>query len=192
MSKLNRTEIILRVVAGVGVMSLALVAPNAAQYLIPNLKQSKWPRQKIHRYRGVVHKLKERGLIEFKPNHDGLMCVSLTRVGKAQLTKYDLGKMTIAKPKHWDGKYRLIIFDIKEWKRATRDRLRRWLIKLGFVRLQNSVWVYPYDCEEIVVMLKAQFKIGQEVLTITAEKIENDRWLKREFGLASPTVNGRE
>jgi len=76
-----------------------------------------------------------------------------------------------------------VIFDIKEWKRGVRDELRNWLLHLGFVRLQNSVWVYPYDCEDILVLLKSNFKIGKEVLYITADKIENDYWLRKEFSL---------
>ena len=77
----------------------------------------------------------------------------------------------------------MIIFDIKEWKRKTRDDLRQWLEHLGFVRLQNSVWVHPYPCREIIVLLKSNFKIGKEVLYITADEIENDGWLRREFNL---------
>jgi len=57
------------------------------------------------------------------------------------------------------------------------------LQNVGCVRLQNSVWVYPYDCEEVVELLKANYKIGEELLYIIAEKIEGDQWLKKYFKL---------
>ena len=87
-------------------------------------------------------------------------------------------------PPRWDGKWRLVVFDIREYKRAVRDKVRNELSAFGFRRLQQSVWVYPYDCEEMVVLLKADHRIGREVLYITAGKIENDLWLRSEFGLA--------
>ena len=54
---------------------------------------------------------------------------------------------------------------------------------IGFLRLKDSVWVYPYDCEDLVTLMKADFKIGKDILYIIAETIENDSWLKKEFGL---------
>ena len=41
------------------------------------------------------------------------------------------------------------------------------------------MWVYPYDCEEIVALIKTRFSVSGEVLYIIAEKIENDEWLKK-------------
>jgi len=56
-------------------------------------------------------------------------------------------------------------------------------LQIGFVRLQNSVWVYPYDCEDLVKLLKADFRIGREVLYVIADSIENDMWMRKEFSL---------
>jgi len=116
-------------------------------------------------------------------NNKGINVVRLTSAGKQKLKSYQLDNLRIVKPSRWDGKYRVIIFDIKEWKRSTRDKLRRWFAQLGLVRLQNSVWVYPYDCQEIITLLKANYHIGNEVLYMEVTHIENDRWLKKVFGL---------
>jgi len=51
------------------------------------------------------------------------------------------------------------------------------------MRLQNSVWVYPYDCEDLITLLKADFEIGKEVLYVIADKIENEKVLLKDFGL---------
>jgi phenylacetic acid degradation operon negative regulatory protein len=45
----------------------------------------------------------------------------------------------------WDKKWRILIFDIAEVSRKTRDILRLKLKELGFGMLQKSVWITPHD-----------------------------------------------
>lgn len=87
------------------------------------------------------------------------------------------------KKRRWDKKWRIVIFDIKEKKKDFRDKLRNTLISIGFLKLQNSVWVYPYDCEDFIKLLKVDFEIGKEVLYIVADEIENSKWIKNYFGI---------
>jgi len=49
--------------------------------------------------------------------------------------------------------------------------------------LQDSVWVYPYDCEDFINLMKADFKIGKDLLYVVADKIENDKFLAQHFKL---------
>ena len=53
------------------------------------------------------------------------------------------------------------------------------------MRLQDSVWIYPYPCEDLINLLKADFKVGKDLLYLIVNFIENDKWLKRLFGLTS-------
>lgn len=75
------------------------------------------------------------------------------------------------------------MFDIPERRRRVRTRVRQTLTTMGFYRLQDSVWVYPYDCEELIILLKADFKIGKDLLYVIADKVEHDAPLKTHFGL---------
>jgi DNA-binding transcriptional regulator PaaX len=43
----------------------------------------------------------------------------------------------------WDGKWRLVVFDVPETKNALRVRLRRFLKDHAFGYLQKSVWITP-------------------------------------------------
>jgi phenylacetic acid degradation operon negative regulatory protein len=45
--------------------------------------------------------------------------------------------------RQWDGRWRLILFDVPEARHSLRTRLRRYLQKRGFGYLQNSVWITP-------------------------------------------------
>jgi DNA-binding transcriptional regulator PaaX len=178
--KVDYREMILATIAVAGIITFTLLAPNCIQLLkyLPKHKH-----KKIHYINQVAKKLIEQGLIKLTTNNKGQKVLRLTDKGKIKVKEYKLSKLKIDKPKKWDGKYRVIIFDIKEWKRPVRDKLRKWLEHLGLIRLQNSVWVYPYDCQEIISLLKANYKIGKEVLYMEVNYLENDVWLKKEFDL---------
>jgi len=94
-----------------------------------------------------------------------------------------LASMESPRKRRWDKKWRMLIFDIREERKNIREKVRRTLISLGFYRLQDSVWVYPYDCEDLVVLLKADFKIGKDLLYIISDEIENDEFLRKAFHL---------
>jgi len=180
-TKVKVGKIILGTIGAVGVLSVAVVAPNAIQAI-----EMFYPKDKRRYYNWYVNtaigRLEQQGLIKFE-NKDGKKFVRLTEKGKNKLLKYQLQEIKIKKPRKWDKKWRVIIFDIKEYKRYIRDGLRKELVNLGFLKLQNSVWVHPYECEEVIIMLKSHFQIGKDALYMTVEKIENDKWLKQEFGL---------
>jgi CRISPR-associated endonuclease Cas2 len=181
-TKILMGKIILGTIASAGVLTIAMVAPNALKAIDLFYPKEKRKYHREYYVKKSVTKLKERGLIQFE-KRDGMTFVGLTEKGRRELLKYQLRETSIKRPKRWDKKWRVIIFDIKEKRRIVRDRLRKELVNLGFLRLQNSVWIYPYDCEQIVIMLKSYFQIGKDVLYMTVDQVENDRWLKEEFGL---------
>jgi DNA-binding transcriptional regulator PaaX len=161
-------NIILAVIGLTAFMSFALIAPNALQALkLIGLDKKKTDRQKYY-VDAAIEKLRKR---------------RLTPEGKKALLKFEFEGLSKQKPKKWDRKYRVVIFDVKENIRFSRDDLRYMLLKFGFVRLQNSVWVYPYPCEGAINLLKTHLEIGEEVIYMTVESIENDNWLRKHFKL---------
>ena len=91
--------------------------------------------------------------------------------------------LQLTRKKKWDKRWRVVIFDIPEIRRKTRDQLRKTMREAGFYHLQDSVWLYPYDCEDFITLLKADLKIGNAVLYLIVEQIENDKHLKSHFDL---------
>src|SRR3989344_3660187 len=166
------------------IIGLAVLAPNAMRII----KLFGWvptKRNPIYSFDDAITRLKRKGFIRFesgdKDNKNKFL--KITDKGKLFLWKLESKYITLPRPNKWDRRWRLIIFDIKEQERFHRDTVRVMLQNIGCVRLQNSVWVYPYDCEEAITLLKANYKIGEEVLYIIAEKIEEDTWLKKYFKL---------
>ena len=177
----NVGAIILSVAAAAGIIAIGAVTPNALQLL--RFLPSKRAAERRHYITKTVYRLIEQGYLEQSKTARGVPCVRLTKKGTQELQKYKLGEIEIKKPFRWDNRYRIIIFDIKEARRAVRDELRSWLQHLGFIRLQQSVWVHPYKCKEVISLLKAHFHIGKDVLYMEVDYLENDKWLKESFGL---------
>ena len=86
-------------------------------------------------------------------------------------------------PTKWDGRWRIVIFDIWESRRDVRRRLREMLTKIGFVKVQNSVWAYPYDCEEVIAFVRAYLRVGKGMIYLIAEGMEGDERLRKIFKL---------
>lgn len=63
--------------------------------------------------------------------------------------------------KPWDGKWRMIIFDIPEKRREVRGKLRQLLFKLGFGRLANSIYISPLD-NLVATLAELKRLIGRE------------------------------
>ncbi|MDD2935296.1 MAG: hypothetical protein PHX25_02360 [Candidatus Pacebacteria bacterium] len=182
MSNINFQKIILNTIATVGLIGVAVVAPNilqVAKQLSP--KKKKWVRETYY-MNDSIKNLLEKGLIE-KIKKGNTEFMRLTKEGEKLVNKYKLGDLEIKKPKKWDKKWRVIIFDISEKKKILRNLLRSNLIRFGFVKLQNSVWVFPYDCEELIFLLKTNFFVDSDVLYMEVNRIENEKWLKEIFGL---------
>lgn len=159
---------ILRSVQAAGVISLALVAPNVLGALA---KIRKYSGEKS--VRSAVQRLEEKGLL--LGTSEGL---TVTAKGQKYLDRIQI---RIPSPQKWDKKWRIVIFDIPERRKTHRDQLRSMLQSIGFLRLQNSVWIYPHDCEELIILLKVEYHIGKEVLYIIADKIENSSAIKKHF-----------
>ena len=173
-------KIILHIVAAAGIMAAVAIAPGVG----PALKMFGFGKRKYpDRYvKGAIGRLVDKGYIMFEEKNDKKF-LRITKKGNEQLQRYQDGNIAIKKPRKWDKKWRIIIFDIPEKRRSIRNKVRASLINFGFIRLQNSVWICPYECEELIIMLKAKCKIGKDILYIVAERVEYDKNYKEFFKL---------
>ena len=172
----NLQKIVLQTVAAAGFLSVALLAPNALQAL---RQVGLFPK---HRQKEIFNSSRNRlvkaGLLAYKGKF-----IRLTAKGEAKLCQLERHDYKLARPKRWDKKWGILIFDIPERRRALRARIRRTIVSVGFMRLQKSVWVYPYDCEDFVNLIKADLKIGKDLLYLIVDSIENDKFIKEYFQL---------
>lgn len=183
--RLRRGQIeraILGTLVAAGAVATAVVAPNMLQilkHIDPDWLRKRDPRQRLYE---TASRLKRKGLVQFVIER-GRTRMRLTAKGKAALERQIASARPLRRPKRWDRRWRIIIFDIPETRRLMRDRVRGMLSEFGFVRLQNSVWIYPFDCEEIITLLKTELGLGRSMLYIIADAVEFDKPLRRQFKL---------
>ncbi|MDI6820679.1 MAG: hypothetical protein QMD65_00675 [Patescibacteria group bacterium] len=83
--------------------------------------------------------------------------------------------------KSWDGKWRLVTFDVPVNFDKKRYILRSLLKDLGFYQLQKSVWIYPDYLAEKFWKLLVDLEINQYCKIMLVEFLENDEDIKRHF-----------
>src|SRR3989344_2355885 len=83
----------------------------------------------------------------------------------------------------WDGKWRVVVFDIPNKYTHLRNQIRTLLKRAGFVQLQQSVWVFPYECKELTDLIKAESDLSPHILYGVLESIEGEHKLRKVFGL---------
>lgn len=134
-------------------------------------------------YNSVTRNLVNKGLLKYI-NKNGKIGIILTTKGEKVAAEYSIkGFDLIKRPKTWDNKWRLVMFDIPESKKKIRNVIRFHLKRIGFVQVQGSVWLYPYPCEELIILLKNNFYMENEVLYVTTESFEKDSHYKKIFKL---------
>ena len=171
-------RVILMTVATAGILAMAMLAPNALQVLKPFLKNKKKYDLKYYLNQKAKKFVKE-GLLKIK-TENGKQSISLTEKGKRQLLYY---RVTEKKKQRWDGKWRVVIFDVWESTRSKRNHLRNEIRDFGFIQLQRSVWIYPYECAEFIELLKTDLSFGKNIRYLIVESLDHDEKLRKHFSL---------
>lgn len=169
-------RLILESIKAAGLIGISLIAPNVLKSM-NQLGFIKSPRQKEY-ITSSASRMVRTGLLKFNGKY-----YELTNLGDKLLRRWELSNYRLEKPKRWDGKWRMVIFDIPEKKRLIRKQVTSIFAQAGLIRLQDSVWVYPYDCQKVIGLLKSELGVGREILCVIAEEIENDKYLRKEFSL---------
>ncbi|PIQ74275.1 MAG: hypothetical protein COV85_03025 [Candidatus Portnoybacteria bacterium CG11_big_fil_rev_8_21_14_0_20_44_10] len=176
---------ILEFLAIEGVLVAAVVAPNAIQafsFLLKGKEHISWKKFNQYRVRQYVGRLREENLIK-RSVRDNQRCYVLTDKGKRFVLKYNIDSLELSKQQKWDGRWRFIIFDIPEKKKAARDALRRKFNKLGMLQLQKSVFVYPFDCKKEIDFVSDFFGVANDILYLESKVYEVEEDLKSFFNL---------
>ena len=122
-------------------------------------------------------------LVDYKEDKNGFVKIVLTKEGQKKALKFKIDEMEILKPSKWDGEWRIVIFDIPEKFKKAREALRIKLKDLGFLELQKSVFVLPYECENEIDFIMEVFLIRPYVRFMRAKSFTNEEQLKIKFNL---------
>ncbi len=164
-------------IALLGIVPFLALFPGMAYVIAPFIRKRKRPRK--HSIQASVESLVDSGLVRKLISKDGSVQLELTQKGKWEALLRS--KSSDIKNEKWDKLWRVVIFDVPQEKNKMRHELRRAMKLYGFKMLQQSVWVYPYACDNFIEILKSHLGVSNDVLYMKVSYIENDRHLQNEF-----------
>ncbi len=165
-----------------GAVSVAATSPYFLTNFLRHYKRfNKYQKKQLS---STFYKLKKKNLLNIEKRGRQIH-ISLTEQGRKKAGWLQIDYLEIPRPKKWDGKWRLVIFDIAEIKKSFREAFRGKLIDIGFKPLQRSIWLHPFDCEAEIQILREFFNLSEKELRfIVAEKIGNDSEWRKVFNLS--------
>jgi len=87
-------------------------------------------------------------------------------------------------PKRWDGRWRLVLYDVPVHRKSLGDLVRQTLRSIGFYGIQDSVYVYPYPCFDQIEFIREYYGLGDAIQYMLVNHIERDDPFKTYFGLS--------
>lgn len=109
--------------------------------------------------------------------------IKLTKKGRQILKLIQLSDIKLVKQKYWDGVWHLVSYDIPEKYKKQRDDFRRRIIALGFKQIQDSLWVFPFECREEMAIITKTLGISKYVAYVTTNHLPQQSKLIDRFGL---------
>ena len=131
-----------------------------------------------------MNNLRRQKLIEYVSDKNGVTIVRITMKGVTRLKKFTIDFIKISKPKNWNGKWQLVMFDLPIRFTKSRNSLRFKLKQLGFIQFQKSVWIYPYPCLDEILFITNYYKIDKYVEVLEVSNLLHEEKFKRAFNLS--------
>lgn len=131
----------------------------------------------------AVTALYDSKLLEARENLDGTTTLVLSDSGKKRALTYRLHHTKIQMRGSWDKKWRIVLYDIPEHFRSTRNAFRDHLTMLGLRKFQHSAGIHPFDCKDEVEFFIELLDIRKYVRFIIADSIDDESFWKHKFKL---------
>ena len=180
MTRDTKQKVLLLLLSGV---ALGLSKSPRGYFKILKSIPEEWRQIKLSRLYRLVREFYNDRLINYKEDKDGFVEIVLTKEGKEKALKFKIDEIEIKKTRKWDGEWRIVIFDIPDRFKKTREALRHKLKDLGFLKLQESVFVLPYECEDEIDFIVEVFQIRPWVRFLRTKSFTNEEQMKIKFNL---------
>lgn len=170
----NEREILQAVGFGAVVVG-SLIIPGLSMALSPLLEKGKAGRQNAKR---SIKRLEDKDLLYLSGES-----VELTKRGRDLLKRIQAEDITIVRPDKWDQIWRIVAYDIPDEDKAERDYFRTKLEGLGFAKVQESMFAFPYDCVQEIAVFAQSLGISPYVLYLTTDKLPRQKDYLEKFNL---------
>src|SRR3989344_4899909 len=150
-------DAVLKLTIGGTALSVGLVVPNvliALEKPLDKFLKHMDKRQRERETRRIISYMKSQGLLKGEYEHG----LKITAKGRKRLEQLEFENLAIPTQKSWDHTWRLVFYDIPESHKSGRNALTTKLRELGFFQLQQSVWIRPFPCREIIEKVTSTFR----------------------------------
>jgi len=160
------------------------VIPLALNEIIKTLKEVKNLNVEEKKIKISLEKMEKKEILEIVEKDDHVF-IKIKDKENPTIVKYSIKALLDfkRKEKKWKGKWFLVFFDVPEIQSNKRDYLRIYLLKIGFIKYQQSVYIFPYECEKEITLIKKIVEGAKYMKYIVAEKIEDENKMKKLFKL---------
>lgn len=162
------TQEVLKVLAVGGLVVTSILMPGLALAVSKIVKD--WDNINKKQLGRIIKRLKAQQMISLIEK-EGKLALEVTEKGKKRLLQYDFENMKLKSNKP-DGNFRLVMFDIPNKKKVSRDIFRKKLKQLGFIQLQESVFACAYPCKDEIDFLCHYLLISDYVTIASVNRIE--------------------
>ncbi len=146
-----------------------------------NWEQCNWNYSRATRFKKTVDTLYASKLIKRTDHKDGSVTLVLSQEGRRRALRYHLETLMIRPQKRWDGKWRVVMYDIPERIRGLRQEINHTLRTLGFVEVQHSVFAHPFECADEIEFLIEAYSARPYVRRMLVEEMDIAKPLKKAF-----------
>jgi hypothetical protein len=146
-----------------------------------NWEQCDWKYSDAKQFKKTVDSLYASKLVKRTEHKDGSVTLVLSEEGRRRALRYHLETLTIQPQEKWDGKWRVVMYDIPERIRGLRQKMYRTLRTLGFVELQHSIFVHPFECVNEIEFLIEAYNARPYVRRMLVEEIDISKPLRKAF-----------
>lgn len=180
------TKEVLELVGTGAFLAASLVIPNLPKTLGPLLLNkddpAPWKRFNIPYLKRTLQRLEKQQLVRSR-TENGFEVIEITDRGRKKILKTSLDNLEIKAPRSWDGRWRLVSYDVPDQFRSLRLVIREYLKAWGFYPIQESVYLHAYPCEKEVDFLRMYLGAKAYLRIFEVTKIENDREFREFFGV---------
>jgi len=182
MKNYERGELAKEILKGLalgGFIVVCFAMPNLAQ--VVDLFKPKNSRDR-YRVKQALRGLQKRNMVRIVNRNDHEV-VEITAQGKKKVLDYDLENMQLSHKQKWDGKWRMVMFDIPQTQKGARDAVSSKIKEIGMYPIQKSVFVFPHPCKDEIDFVGGILGVRKNIIYIEATHVDGVDKVKRHFGI---------
>ncbi len=171
---------ILLLSVGVAVVAAVCVAPGLSVLCKGlNAKNTK-DRYRIKR---ALKQMESQGIL-IRQIKNGKEVLVVSDKGKDKAWSVMRDDLQITRPPKWDGRWRIVTFDIPEKKSKVRREVSFKIKAIGMEAIQDSVFVSPFPCKKEIDDIAQHYNVKKFFIYLEANLIESNQDLSKKFNLS--------